>query len=86
MQFIKQSKTKFFYEKEGIIIFTKEQRQAVLKRYNNICNTCKCRTIKDKFVIDHLRPLVNGGTNNASNLQPLCKACHRDKCTNEHEN
>ena len=86
MQFIKQLKTNFFNEKEGRIVFSKEQRQAVLKRFNNVCNNCKCSIIKDKFDIDHIRPLANGGTNKASNLQPLCKACHKDKCMNEHEN
>ncbi len=37
------------------------------------------------YEIDHIRPLANGGDNKASNLQPLCKACHGDKCSNEHE-
>ena len=86
MQFIKQLKTNFFNEQEGRIIFFNEQRQAVLNRFNNVCNNCKCSIIKDKFDIDHIRPLANGGTNKASNLQPLCKACHKDKCMNEHEN
>jgi hypothetical protein len=35
-----------------------------------------------KFEIGFIRSLANGGTNKASNLQPLCKAC---QCMNEHE-
>ena len=45
LPFIKKLKTKFFNEKEERIIFTKEQRQAVLKRFNNVCNNCKCSII-----------------------------------------
>ena len=53
MQFIKQLKTNFFNEKEGRIIFSKEQRQTVLKRFNNVCNNCMCSILKDKFDIDY---------------------------------
>jgi hypothetical protein len=38
-----------------------------------------------KFDIDHIRALSNGGTNEKSNLQPLCKACHMVKTSSEHE-
>ena len=31
------------------------------------------------------RPLANGGTNKASNLQVPCKASRRDKCSDEQE-
>ena len=86
MQLIKQMKNKFFNEKNGRIQFTKEQRAAVLNRFNCKCNICKCTITDDTFEIDHKRSLANGGTNKASNLQALCKSCHKDKCTNEHEN
>ena len=29
--------------------------------------------------VDHIVPLMDGGTSTASNLQPLCKACHARK-------
>jgi hypothetical protein len=37
--------------------------------------------------VDHIRPLSNGGTNEKSNLQPLCKSCHMVKTSlaGEHE-
>jgi 5-methylcytosine-specific restriction endonuclease McrA len=37
---------------------------------------CKCCTKDIKFEIDHIRSLASGGTNEKSNLQVLCKACH----------
>ena len=57
-----------------------------LKRFNFKCNKCECEIKDNTYEIDHIRPLANGGTNKANNLQPLCKACHKDKCMNEHEN
>ena len=85
MQFIKQMKDNFFNAKMGRIKRTKEEREQILKRFDNKCNICKCN-IKESYEIDHIRPLANGGNEEPSNLQPLCKACHRDKCSNEHEN
>ena len=32
---------------------------------------------------DHIVPLHRGGTNDASNLQSLCKECHASKTANE---
>lgn len=31
--------------------------------------------------VDHVVPLFKGGTNDESNLQPLCRPCHVDKTT-----
>ena len=33
--------------------------------------------------VDHIKPLRYGGTNDASNLQPLCAACHSRKTASE---
>ena len=49
------------------------------------CNVCKCCLKKQPFEIDHIRALSNGGTNEMKNLQPLCKACHLVKTSDEHE-
>jgi hypothetical protein len=85
MQYVNQMKNKFFNAKNERSIFTTSQRQAILKRFNFKCNKCECDIKDNTFEIDHIRPLANGGDNKASNLQPLCKACHGDKCSNEHE-
>ena len=83
--FITQLKTKFFDELNGRYKFTKGQRDELAKRFKHKCSMCKC-CIKDKpFDVDHIRPLGNGGTNEKSNLQPLCKSCHMIKTSGEHE-
>ena len=84
-QFITQLRDNFFDELNGRIKFTKEQRVKISKEFNNKCNICKCCIKDTKFHIDHIRALSNGGTNEKSNLQPLCKSCHMVKTSNEHE-
>ena len=86
MQFVKQMKDKFFNEKNERVQFTDKQRQAILKRFDLKCNKCKCCITGNEFDIDHIRSLSNGGTNKASNLQPLCKACNDEIRSSEHEN
>ena len=83
MQFITQLKINFFDMQNGRVTFTKAQRENVSKRFNNKCATCK--ECLHKFEIDHIRALANGGTNDINNLQPLCKSCHKIKCSGEHE-
>jgi 5-methylcytosine-specific restriction enzyme A len=42
---------------------------------------CKmCNNILDaSYEVDHINPLYNGGTNDISNLQALCRNCHGKK-------
>jgi 5-methylcytosine-specific restriction protein A len=84
-QFISELRTDFFDALNGRIKFTVEERLKISKRFNNKCNICKCCIKDTKFDIDHIRSLSNGGTNEKSNLQPLCKACHMIKTSSEHE-
>ena len=45
------------------------------------------QTVNDNDIdIDHILPLAFGGTNNITNLQPLCKICHKEKTKNEKHN
>ena len=56
-------------------------RRRVLKRDNWRCQSCK----KYGTHIDHIRPLFKGGAEyDESNLQVLCKWCHRDKTRGEY--
>lgn len=52
---------------------TKAEWEAVKAAYGNQCadhdDTCKGPITKD-----HIEPLANGGSNDADNLQPLCKS------------
>lgn len=33
--------------------------------------------------VDHIKPKAKGGTDDLSNLQPLCAPCHKDKTDRE---
>jgi 5-methylcytosine-specific restriction protein A len=53
-----------------------KQRAATL-RAEPLCRLCLSvgRTVA-AVVVDHIKPLEDGGTNEQSNLQALCKRCH----------
>lgn len=40
-----------------------------------LCRECE----KPATVIDHIKPLFKGGTDERENLQPLCHDCHEVK-------
>jgi hypothetical protein len=42
--------------------------------------------LEDKFHINHIKTLLNNGTNELSNLHALCVGFHMDKTANEQEN
>jgi len=42
---------------------------------------CLCCRKKKKLTIDHVVPLSKGGTNDISNIQPLCRSCNSKKRT-----
>lgn len=54
----------------------RKKRLAVL-RQQPLCALCLAagKTVS-AAVVDHKVPLADGGTNDSSNLQPLCKRCH----------
>lgn len=51
-------------------------RSAVLLRDENRCVRC-CST--DDLTIDHIVPVIAGGSNEPSNLQVLCRSCNSRK-------
>lgn len=51
-----------------------------LLKANPLCVACASKGYVTAAVeIDHIKALCNGGTNDESNLQGLCKTCHEDK-------
>ena len=59
-------------------------RAEILTRDSNLCQAC----LKDGIYtpatqVDHIIPKSEGGTNDRSNLQSICKKCHDTKSINE---
>ena len=46
---------------------------------NNQCQLCKAYMSNNLVSVDHIIPVVKGGTHEISNLQPLCKSCNSRK-------
>ena len=81
---IKTYLKQFIDSKSERIEFGQEYKQKILNKFNSKCNICKEECSND-FDIDHIKPLASGGTNYLSNLQVLCKSCHKIKSQSEHE-
>lgn len=56
--------------------FTSHEWKTLCEKYDNRCLACG---IKSFLTIDHIRPVVLGGTNDITNIQPLCKRCNSKK-------
>lgn len=62
-------------------VLTEEIRTLVMQRSGHCCEYCKSQ---DKFspvyfTIDHILPLIEGGTNDIENLAYACMLCNRLK-------
>lgn len=57
-----------------------QQIRAAVLAHEPICRGCRARRATE---VDHIIPLKRGGTNDLSNLQPLCRSCHRKKTRSE---
>lgn len=56
--------------------FTSNQWIQLCQEYGHRCLCCGKQT---KLTVDHIVPLLKGGSNDISNLQPLCKPCNSRK-------
>ncbi|WP_084068576.1 HNH endonuclease [Paraburkholderia heleia] len=52
-------------------------RNRIKQRDQYTCRACKRADLRG--VVDHIKPLEQGGTNDDTNLQYLCEPCHVDK-------
>lgn len=55
-----------------------ELRISIFERDNHTCVYCKS---DENLSIDHIIPVIKGGTNDPSNLQTLCRSCNSRKGT-----
>jgi 5-methylcytosine-specific restriction endonuclease McrA len=61
--------------------FTFEEWEELKKRYNYTCPMCGRKEPEIKLTVDHIVPISKGGTNDISNIQPLCLECNLKKGT-----
>lgn len=56
-----------------------KNRYLVLKRDNFKCVMCGKTAKEDILIIDHIKPVTDGGKNDIDNLQVLCRECNHGK-------
>ena len=59
-------------------------REIVFNKYNCKCAYCGVQLDKG-WNVDHIKPTVNGGSNDLDNLNPSCKDCNNYKCHSDIE-
>ena len=77
-----QAKHKF-YESNAAGSHGEAEWQRVLDRYGRRCLRCDVSEADIPLTKDHVVPLSEGGTDYASNLQPLCRSCNSWKGNRE---
>ncbi|WP_448601928.1 HNH endonuclease [Thermoleptolyngbya sp.] len=56
-----------------------EVRRYVMERDRHQCNHCGAGSEQAELTVDHIIPLAQGGANDLSNLQVLCRRCNSTK-------
>lgn len=59
-------------------------RKQAMDRDDWLCQPCrKIGRVTAAKECDHIKPKAEGGTDDLSNLQAICSACHREKIRDE---
>jgi len=59
-------------------------RALILRRDGGLCQPClRTRRVTRASQVDHIKPKAEGGTDDESNLQSICDACHKAKTARE---
>ena len=59
--------------------FTEEQRAAIYRRNNGMCQMCGAKVEWENFHADHIIPHIRGGKTAVENGQTLCERCNFSK-------
>ncbi|MDJ0462020.1 HNH endonuclease signature motif containing protein [Streptomyces sp. H27-C3] len=54
-------------------------RKGIRKAGRCACTSCGLSYLASAIDVDHIIPLAKGGEDVATNVQPLCKTCHKAK-------
>ena len=65
-------------EKDAAGSYTVAEWQLLCAKYQYRCICCEQPSV---LTVDHIVPLVRGGSHNIENLQPLCRSCNSRKGT-----
>ena len=72
-------KKKRFQKATSRIVIPPEVREYVFQRDNYQCRSCGKKQTQTALEVDHIIPIANGGSNDISNLQTLCRRCNHQK-------